>query len=50
MDTKLNRCPKTCATGNTNPEQLSLPRQLIVAEEIQISTGAATVATSPTIA
>jgi len=38
MDTKLNRCPK-CATGNTNPEQLSLPLKRIVAEEIQISTG-----------
>jgi hypothetical protein len=42
MDTTLNRCPKTVPQANTNPEQLSLPRELIVAEEIQINTGAAT--------
>jgi hypothetical protein len=39
MDTKLNRPVQNCAAGNTNPEQLSLPRDWIVAEAIQISTG-----------
>ena len=27
MDTKLKPLSKNCATGNTNPEQLSLPRE-----------------------
>lgn len=31
---------QNCARGNTNREQLSLPRERIVAEAIQISTGA----------
>jgi hypothetical protein len=28
MDTKANRCPKTVPQANTNPEQLSLPREM----------------------
>jgi hypothetical protein len=27
MDTKLKRCPKIVLQANTNPEQLSLPRE-----------------------
>jgi hypothetical protein len=27
MDTKLKQLSENCATGNTNPEQLSLPRE-----------------------
>jgi len=38
MDTKLNRRPTTVLQANTNPEQLSLPREGIVADRIQIST------------
>jgi hypothetical protein len=39
MDTKPTERPKTVSRANTNPEQLSLPREQIVAEEIQFSTG-----------
>ena len=28
MDTKLNRRPKSVLQANTNPEQLSLPREM----------------------
>jgi hypothetical protein len=38
MDTKQNRAPKNCAAGKHQPEQLSLPREGIVADRIQIST------------
>jgi hypothetical protein len=38
MDTKLNRRPTTVLQANTNPEQLSRPREGIVADRIQIST------------
>jgi hypothetical protein len=34
-----NRCPQTVLQANTNPEQLSLPREWIVAEEIRVGTG-----------
>ena len=39
MDTKPNPCPKTALQANTNPEQLSLPREWIVADAIRVGTG-----------
>lgn len=38
MDTKLKAPSKTVLQANTNAEQLSLPREGIVADRIQIST------------
>jgi hypothetical protein len=34
-----NGCPQTVLQANTNPEQLSLPCEWIVAEEIRVGTG-----------